>query len=222
MLFRSAQTWNNNYDDSSEKDILIWNYAYNRPERVNEMSEKRGGSVGIVVSGRFFPQCYSNFRRVFFCQVSKYFFNLLGPKNTAFRKTFSSCWDAFKMGGLISPKTGSSTKVMKDDGSIMECTFENLKDNTKSCPSGWFGLGDEGSCFKVRKEPVDNDEAAALCNQESGDLVQPKSLEEDEYIIDVLSSVLDYAKPFHPGFYHIGTYQRQSGNLYYHRNGIRV
>lgn len=105
-----AQTWNNNYDDSSEKDILIWNYAYNRPERVNEMSEKRGGSVGIVVSGRFFPQCYSNFRRVFFCQVPKYFFQFTRPHEHCISKNLLKLLGRLQNGRADQPQNGLKHK----------------------------------------------------------------------------------------------------------------
>ena len=47
------------------------------------------------------------------------------------------------------------------------------------------------------------------------------SAEEDQ-ILSVLTGSQDFAQPVMPGYFHTGLYQRQSGRLYYHRNGVRV
>ena len=41
-------------------------------------------------------------------------------------------------------------------------------------------------------------------------------------INEILMGAQEYSSPTHPGFYHIGLYQRQDANHYYHRNGARV
>ena len=41
-------------------------------------------------------------------------------------------------------------------------------------------------------------------------------------INEILMGAQEYSSPTHPGFYHIGLYQRQDANQYYHKNGARV
>ena len=56
----------------------------------------------------------------------------------------------------------------------------------------------------------------------SADLVQPATAEEEGFLLDVISSKQRYSRPVMPGYFHTGLHQRQSGNQFYHRNGVRV
>lgn len=97
-----------------------------------------------------------------------------------------------------------------------------MYEQTDSCPLGWTGKADEGSCYKVNLNPVTNSDAALLCNQDGAEIVQIRSSDEDTMVARILEGFQDFALPLSPGFYHIGTYQRQDGNQYYHRNGVKV
>ena len=70
--------------------------------------------------------------------------------------------------------------------------------------------------------PLDNNEAATSCYQEGAELLEVQSQPEDDMINEILFGSSEYSTPTHPGFYHVGLYQRQEGNQYYHRSGIRV
>jgi len=77
-------------------------------------------------------------------------------------------------------------------------------------------------CYKVQTFPATNVEAATFCNQDGAELLQVESSDEDDIINKILFGLPEYSTPTHPGFYHLGTYQKQSATQYYHRNGIRV
>ena len=130
--------------------------------------------------------------------------------------------DAYLVGGLISSKNSKPVTIRLKDGTTTECTFENLYERSKSCPKGWTGKADEESCYKIETEYLTNNAAAKICSHQGADLLQVETITEDNFIIDILQGSLEYSIPFHPGFYHLGMYQRQSGNQYYHRNGARV
>ena len=81
---------------------------------------------------------------------------------------------------------------------------------------------DDNQCYKIKTIPLTNNEAAGFCNQEGAELLQVESADEDNVINEILFGLPEYSTPTHPGFYHIGTYQKQTANQYYHRNGVRV
>ena len=78
------------------------------------------------------------------------------------------------------------------------------------------------SNYKIQTIPLTNNEAAGFCNQEGAELLQVESANEDNVINEILFGVPEYSTPTHPGFYHIGTYQKQTANQYYHRNGLTI
>jgi hypothetical protein len=61
-----------------------------------------------------------------------------------------------------------------------------------------------------------------FCNAQGSDLLQVSSSTDEDLVLGVLGSRQDFAQPVMPGYYHTGLYQRQSGKLYYHRNGVKV
>ena len=203
-----VQVSESDHPDSTGQDILLWNYQDAIPQIVGEI-ERSGGrphAVRAVISGRFFPECKPNLKIRF----------------KADSKLSSNCIEAYKTLGFISPKSSNAVKVLMASGSTTECEFENLYEQTKKCPNGWTGKADDESCYKIETFPATNDEAAQFCNQEGAELIQIESSDEDDMINEILFGHTDYSTPTHPGFYHIGTYQRQSSNQYYHRNGVRV
>ena len=109
-----------------------------------------------------------------------------------------------------------------DLDSAINCTFENLYEQSTNCPKGWTGKADDEMCYKIHTNPVTNNEAAQMCNQEGAELVQIYSTIESDMINEILLGLPEYSTPIHPGFYHIGIYQTQELDQYYHRNGIRV
>lgn len=50
-------------------------------------------------------------------------------------------------------------------------------------------------------------------------LVAPKTMVDEDFVTDVLTSRYDYAYPISPGFYHLGIYQNQKDNIIYQGNG---
>ena len=60
------------------------------------------------------------------------------------------------------------------------------------------------------------------CNMQGSDLLQISVDKDEKVVLSVLRSKPIYSQPVMPGFYHMGLYQRQSGRMYYHRNGVRV
>ena len=138
-----------------------------------------------------------------------------------FTKKYTDCLHAYTQ-GIVGPASSEPVKVILADDSTKECTFENLFDMTESCPKGWTGSADDDSCLKVFPESVTNSEASMLCNQNGAELIQIESEADDDRVTAILEGAQEYSIPTHPGFYHIGTYQRQSGKQYYHGNGARV
>ena len=184
-------------------DILLWNYQDANPEITGTLIKDRREAVPAVVSGRFFSQCGAD-------------------QKLEFEKTYSECAEAYDTAGFISPKSTNPVKILVDDGTETHCEFENLYKQTEGCPRGWTEKADEENCYKIFTYPLDNNEAATSCYQEGAELLEVQSPAEDNMINEILLGSSEYSTPTHPGFYHIGLYQRQEGNQYYHRSGIRV
>lgn len=146
---------------------------------------------------------------------------IFADENTLFQKTYADCEAAYTNGGFIKSSANPVT-ITTAGGSTEDCTFENIFGQSASCPKGWFGKADDEACYKVETKAVSNQEAAMLCNQLGADLLQVDDENEDNLITLLLDGIVDYSTPLFPGLYHIGTYQRQSGGQYYHRNGARV
>ena len=197
------QTDPTTHPQSTGKDILLWSYNDARPKIVGGLSKNRNWGSPAVVSGRFFSKCAAE-------------------NQLKYKQTYTNCLDAYTTSGFISPKSSNSVKIMLNDDSQADCEFENVYDQSKKCPKGWIGKANEGSCYKIYTNPLGNQDAAQICYQEGAELVQIESQMEDDMINEILLGASEYSTPTHPGFYHIGLYQRQEGNLYYHRSGIRV
>ena len=135
---------------------------------------------------------------------------------------FDSCLDAFKH-GLILPNPGESISI-NIDGTLTECFAEDPYDETLKCPKGWIGKKSEEKCLKIHTKPEDNTNAARQCYREGSDLFQDEHKDWNEIFIDATHFSSNYSTdPVYPGYYHLGLYQKQSGNHYlYHRNGARV
>ena len=163
-------------------------------------------SIPAVVSGRFFDD------------------DTCIPENKIeYEQSFPNCLNAYMKAGFISPKDSNPVKILKPSKtSTLDCEFENLFEQTAKCPKGWAGKADDNQCYKIQTIPLTNNEAAGFCNQEGAELLQVESTDEDNVINEILFGVPEYSTPTHPGFYHIGTYQKQTANQYYHRNGVRV
>ena len=189
--------------DSSESEILLWNYQDGNPEVTGTLIKDRRLAVPAVVSGRFFSLCGAD-------------------QKLEYEKTYPDCAEAYNTAGFISPKSTDSVMILVDDGSETQCDFENLYDQTDRCPKGWTGKPDEDNCYKIFTSPLDNNEAATSCYQEGAELLEVQSQPEDDMINEILFGSSEYSTPTHPGFYHVGLYQRQEGNQYYHRSGIKV
>ena len=189
--------------DSSESEILLWNYQDGNPEVTGTLIKDRRLAVPAVVSGRFFSLCGAD-------------------QKLEYEKTYPDCAEAYNTAGFISPKSTDSVMILVDDGSETQCDFENLYDQTDRCPKGWTGKPDEDNCYKIFTSPFDNNEAATSCYQEGAELLEVQSQPEDDMINEILFGSSEYSTPTHPGFYHVGLYQRQEGNQYYHRSGIKV
>ena len=168
-------------------------------------------ALPAVVSGRFFddPTCVPEVK-------------------LDYKKTYTSCLYAYMKAGYISPKDSNPVKILESEtsgstmGTTIDCEFENLFEQTAKCPKGWAGKADDNQCYKIQTIPLTNDEAAGFCNQEGAELLQVESVDEDNVINEILFGIPKYSTPTHPGFYHIGTYQKQTANKYYHRNGVKV
>ena len=139
----------------------------------------------------------------------------------AFTKRYASCWDAMTHGG-IRANPGEPLQLLMSDSKYKNCTLENLHDNTEVCPTGWLGKADDEFCLKVNTDQVTNDEASRQCLEEGSDLLQVRDATEDSYAQNVITSIKEYALPVWPGYYHMGVYQRRTGEQYYSRNGHRV
>ena len=189
--------------ETNERDILLWNYQDANPEITGTVSKDKRMAVPAVVSGRFFPLCGAD-------------------QNLEYKKTYFECAEAYDTAGFISSKSTNPVKILVDDGSETNCEFENLYKQTKGCPRGWTEKADEENCYKIFTYPMDNNEAATSCYQEGAELLEVQSRPEDDMINEILFGSSEYSTPTHPGFYHVGLYQRQEGNQYYHRSGIRV
>jgi hypothetical protein len=61
-----------------------------------------------------------------------------------------------------------------------------------------------------------------LCSLQGSDLLQVYNSGMEGLVLNVLGSKTTYSQPIMPGIYHLGLYQRQSGNKFYHANGERV
>ena len=191
--------------------MFDWYCHINRPEIIGELPQERHLSIPAVVSGRFFDD------------------STCVPENKLkYQQTYSSCLNAYMNAGSISPKNSNPVKILQTEtsesttGTTTDCEFENLFEQTAKCPKGWAGKADDNQCYKIQTIPLTNNEAAGFCNQEGAELLQVESTDEDNVINEILFGVPEYSTPTHPGFYHIGMYQKQTANQYYHRNGVRV
>ena len=121
------------------KKIFAWNHT---SERFNdtgyELTKKREFGMSVKTSSRWFPDCRGE---------------------DSFEKTFSSCLEAMKVGGVFANK-GQTITLKMTDGSYKDCSLEDIYETGSGCPKNWYGkVGDE-LCFKVHTDPVDNEEAA--------------------------------------------------------------
>ena len=180
----------------------IWDYQKSQLVEVAATAEEVFHADDFIFSGRFLPTCTRT--------------------NTKFTKGYESCLAGYNYGGLFGPKNTQPVTIKDGSGTEKSCTFENLSEETDACPKGWFGSADTDKCYKVRHEQLPNDEAALRCNQEGAELLQIDLADEDNYVISILEGSENYSMPVNLGYYHLGIYQRQATNQYYHRNGAKV
>ena len=98
--------------DSSESEILLWNYQDGNPEITGTLIKDKKMAVPAIVSGRFFSLCGAD-------------------QKLEYEKTYPDCAEAYNTAGFISPKSTKSVKILVDDGSETQCDFENLYDDEK-------------------------------------------------------------------------------------------
>ena len=92
------------------------------------------------------------------CQICVTSFTNCFSTGSRFNKSYNSCYEAFKSGG-INPEPGSPVTILLTSGSVVQCAMENIEEGNLTCPEGWYGNMDRGLCFKVKIQAVDNEEA---------------------------------------------------------------
>ena len=138
--------------DFLEKDVLLWNYNDASLKEVGKLRKNKNWALPAVISGRFFPQCNSGMA-------------------LQYEQTYSGCLDVYTKAGFISPKDSDSVEIVKSEYAET-CEFENLYEQTSSCPKGWTGKADDGNCYKVQTIPKTNDGASQFCYGDGAELLQ--------------------------------------------------
>ena len=89
-----------------------------------------------------------------------------------FEQNYSSCLDAYKTAGFISPKDYNSVKILSSGETELSCDFGNLYQQSSKCPKGWTGKADDELCYKIQTFPETNNDASQFCYQDGSELLQ--------------------------------------------------
>lgn len=207
-------------------ETYIWSHSdLTFVETGHKAKDGRIGGASVKVSNRFL-KCGGSLFRVFwgidnFPNKSMFLVSLSSDYLNYPLKNITSCQQLYDEEGILPDQDKGSLRLWGSPGKILECSHQELVNETNPCPFGWVGEGEK--CFKiVADRPSSSDEANRICNDHQSDLIQIDSEEIDNLVRKLIVNQKEKHFEMRSIFYHFGTYRRGSIDVHYHRNGGKM